>query len=196
MLISKAALGPAKSKCNILGATFLALSALCRALTPDFDPTIVNWNHPDVEYLMKHFKMAMASRDDEIAALRKSNEDLRRAYGELAAKYKALLEMYNRLAGKGAVAASGAPSSTDGGSGGDPARRRSYNVRKYKGYPRSPPPPAADSDPPPLRGTVERRTAMADDRFCRACGDPLSGPTAEYGKVTEDSAVGSWQVTD
>ena len=108
MLISKAALGPAKSKCNILGATFLALSALCRALTPDFDPTIVNWNHPDVEYLMKHFKMAMASHDDEIAALRKSNEDLRRAYGEPEAKCKALLEMYNRLAGKGAVAASGA----------------------------------------------------------------------------------------
>ena len=34
-------------------------------MTPDFDPTMVDWNNPDVEYMMKHFKMATANRDDE-----------------------------------------------------------------------------------------------------------------------------------
>ena len=63
---------------------------------PDFDPTRVDWNNPDVEYLMKHFKAVMTSRDDETAALTRSNEELRtgneelrRAYGELEAKYEA-----------------------------------------------------------------------------------------------------------
>ena len=76
-------------------------------MTPDFDPTRVDWNNPDVEYMMKHFKMATANRDDEIAALTKSNEELRRAYSELEAKYEALAGMHNRLTGKGGAAASG-----------------------------------------------------------------------------------------
>ena len=169
-------------------------------MTPDFDPTRVDWNNPDVEYMMKHFKMATANRDDEIAALTKSNEELRRVYSELEAKYEALAGMYNRLTGKGGAAASGAPAGAgaDDGRREDPARRRSYNVRKYQGYPRSPSPPhppAPYADPPPPRGHVERRTATADDRFCRMCGDPLSAPTAEYGKVTEDAAGARWQVT-
>ena len=42
-------------------------------MTPDFDPARVDWNNLYVEYMMKHFKMATASRDDEIAALIKSN---------------------------------------------------------------------------------------------------------------------------
>ena len=64
-------------------------------MTPDFDPTRVDWNNPDVEYLMKHFKMVTANRDDEIAALTKSNEELRMAYGKLEAKYDALIGMYS-----------------------------------------------------------------------------------------------------
>ena len=64
----------------------------------------MDWNNPDVEYLMKHFKMAMTSRDDEIAVLRKSNEELRMAYREPEAKYDALVAMYSRLAGKGSSA--------------------------------------------------------------------------------------------
>ena len=104
--------------------------------------------------------------------------------------------MYNRLTGKGGAAPSGAPAGAgaDDGRREDPARRRSYNVRKYQGYPRLVPPDSY-ADPPPPRGHVERRTATADDRFCSTCGDPLSAPTAEYGKVTEDSAGGRWQMT-
>ena len=64
-------------------------------MTLDFDPTRVDWNNPDVEYMMKHFKMATANRDDEIAALTKSNEELRRAYSELEAKYEALVGMHS-----------------------------------------------------------------------------------------------------
>ncbi len=164
-------------------------------MTPDFDLTRVDWNNPDVEYMMKHFKMAAANWDDEIAALTKSNEELRRVYSELEAKYEAHVGMHNRLTDKGGAAASGAPAGADGGRREDPARRRSYNVRKYQGYPRPPSPPSPYADPPPPRGHVGRRTAKANDRFCRTCGDPLSAPTAEYGKVTEDSAGARWQVT-
>ena len=164
-------------------------------MTPDFDPTRVDWNNPDVEYLMKHFKAVMTSRDDETAALTRSNEELRRAYGELEAKYEALVAMYDQLAGGGGAAGSGAPAGSDDGPREDPARRRSYNVRKYHGYPRPKPPSGLDADPPPPRGAVGRGTTTADDRFCRTCGDPLSWPTAEYGKVTEDSAGSRWQVT-
>ena len=111
-------------------------------MTPDFDPTRVDWNNPDVEYMMKHFKMATANRDDEIAALTKSNEELRRAYSELEAKYEALAGMHSRPTGKGGAAASGAPAGAgaDDGRREDPARQRSYNVRKYQGYPRPRPP--------------------------------------------------------
>ena len=87
-------------------------------MTPDFDPTRVDWNNPDVEYLMKHFKMAAANRDDEIAALTKSNEELRRAYSELEAKYEALAGMHNRPTGKGGAAASGAPAGAGADDGG------------------------------------------------------------------------------
>ena len=77
-------------------------------MTPDFDPTRVDWNNPDVEYMMKHFKMAAANWDDKIAALTKSNEELRRAYSELEAKYEALVGMHNRPTGKGGAVASSA----------------------------------------------------------------------------------------
>ena len=46
-------------------------------MTPDFGPTRVDWNNPDVEYLMKNFKMAMTNWNDEIVALTRSNEELR-----------------------------------------------------------------------------------------------------------------------
>ena len=97
-------------------------------MTPDFDPTRVDWNNPDVEYMMKHFKMAMANRDDETAALTKSNEELRRVYSELEAKYEALVGMYNLSTGRGSVAASGVPAGADDGRREDPARRRSYTA--------------------------------------------------------------------
>ena len=121
-------------------------------MTPDFDPTMVDWNNPDVEYMMKHFKMAAANWDDEIAALTKSNEELRRAYSELEAKYEAHVRMCNRPTGKGGAAASGAPAGADGGRREDPARRSSYNVRKYQGYPWPPSPPQLRTRIPLRRG--------------------------------------------
>ena len=96
----------------------------------------------------------------------------RRVYSELEAKYEAHVGMHNWLTDKGGAAASGAPAGADDGRREDPARRRSYNVRKYQGYPRPPSPPSPYADPPPPRGHVECRTAKADDHFCRTCGDP------------------------
>ena len=142
-------------------------------MAPDFDPTRVDWNNPDVEYLMKHFKMATTNRDDETAALTKSNEELRanneelrRVYSELEAKYETFAGMYNQLTGKGGAAASGAPAGADDGRREDPARRRSYNVRKYQGYPRPPSPQLRTQIPlrrggPSSAGRPRQTTASA-----------------------------------
>ena len=176
-------------------------------MTPDFDPTRVDWNNPDVEYLLKHFEMAMTNQNDKIAAstrtneeLRTSNEELRTEHRELEAKYEILVGLYNRLKEKGGMAGSGAPGGAPGAHDAradrhteDPARRRSYNVREYKGYPRPEPPPAGDAAP--RREVVIHRTATADDTFCRRCGGILSKPTATYEKITEDLADHRWQGT-
>ena len=84
-------------------------------MTPDFDPTRVDWNNPDVEYMMKHFEMAVTNQNDNIAALtrtneelRDSNEELRTEHRELEAKYEALVGMYNRLKEERGMAGSGA----------------------------------------------------------------------------------------
>ena len=45
-------------------------------MTPGFDPTQVDWNNPDVEYLMKDFERTMADYRDEIMSLTKSNNQL------------------------------------------------------------------------------------------------------------------------
>ena len=78
-------------------------------MTPDFDPTKVDWNNPDVEYLLKHFEMAMTNQNDKITAstrtneeLRTSNEELRTEHRELEAKYEIHVGLYNRLKEKGA----------------------------------------------------------------------------------------------
>ena len=166
-------------------------------MTPDFDPTRVDWNNPDVEYLIKHFKMATANRDDETAALTKSNEELRRAYSELEAKYEALAGMYNRLTGKGGRGRVRRPGWRWRRRRAERGSRKAAQLQREEvsGVPAAPSHPAPYADPPPPRGHVGRRTATADDRFCRTCGDPLSAPTAEYGKVTEDAAGARWQVT-
>ena len=99
------------------------------------------------------------------------------------------------------MAGSGAQGRAQGahGAGADrhaenPSKRRSYNVREYKGYPRPEPLPAGDAAP--RREVVIRRTATADDTFCRRCGGILSKPTATYEKVTEDLADRRWQGTE
>ena len=166
-------------------------------MTPDFDPTRVGWNNPDVEYMMKHFKMATANRDDEIAALTKSNEELRRAYSELEAKYEALAGMYNRLTGKGGAAASGAPAGAgaDDGRREDPARRRSYNVRKYQGYPQPPPPPISVRGSPSAEGARRAQDGHGRRPLLPHVRRPALRTHGRIREVTEDSAGARWQVT-
>ena len=130
-------------------------------MTHGFDPTQVDWNNPDMEYLMKNFERAMTDHRDEIVSLTRSNNQLASAKEQLAsknkeleercshleAKYDKLIGMYNELRdGAGNSAASGnLPKDPDAGSGttskqrsGD-GRRSSYNVRSFTGYPRPSP---------------------------------------------------------
>ena len=82
-------------------------------MTPGFDPTQVDWNNPDVEYLMKDFERTMVDYRDEIMSLTKSNnqlasekeqiasrnKELEERCSHLEAKYDRPIEMYNRLLG-------------------------------------------------------------------------------------------------
>ena len=182
-------------------------------MTPDFDPTSVDWNNPDVEYIMKHVKMAMTNRDDENEVLKKTigeltdaNSELTDANSELTdanneildhvkelqSKYDKLAEAYRLLEG-----GSGTVPDVDKHKEKDPSKRRSYNVREYNGYPRT---NAQDRKMVPVREVVIRRTAIADDSHCRTCGYMLSGITDRHDKVTEDVHGGkmlgtSWKVT-
>ena len=175
-------------------------------MTSDFNPTSVDWNNPDVEYIMKHVKMAMTNRDDENEVLKKTIGELTAANSELTAanseildhvkelqsKYDKLAEAYRLLEG-----GSGTVPDVDKHKEKDPSKRRSYNVREYNGYPRT---NAQDRKMVPVREVVIRRTAIADDSHCRTCGYMLSGITDRHDKVTEDVHGGkmlgtSWKVT-
>ena len=185
-------------------------------MTPGFDPTQVDWNNPDVEYLMKNFERAMADRRDEIVLLTKSNNQLASGKEQMAsknmeleerclhleAKYDKLIEMYNELRdGAGVVPSLGVlqkiqmpdpglrPSNTP-----ETARRSSYNVRKFTGYPR-PKSTARSEDNLPRRDHVVHEMMTADELVCRTCGSTLSRPTATYSKTTEDLINYQWQET-
>ena len=168
-------------------------------MTPGFDPTQVDWNNPDVEYLMKNFERAIADRRDEIVLLTKSNNQLASEKEQMASmnmeleerclhletKYDKLIEMYNKLrdgAGSGAVSGNTSKDS-DAGSGtmakqhsGD-RRRSSYNVRSFPEYPR-PKSTARSEDNLLRRDHVVHEMMTADELVCRTCGSTLSKPTA------------------
>ena len=107
-------------------------------MTSDFNPTSVDWNNPDVKYVMKHVKMAMTNRDDENEVLKKTIGELTAANSELTAanseildhvkelqsKYDKLAEAYRLLEG-----GSGTVPDVDKHKEKDPSKRRSYNVR-------------------------------------------------------------------
>ena len=63
-------------------------------MTLGFDPIPVDWNNPDVEYLMKNFERATADRRDEIVSLTKSSDQLASEKKHLASKNKELGERY------------------------------------------------------------------------------------------------------
>ena len=170
-------------------------------MTPDFDPTSVDWDNPDVKYVMKHAKVAMANRDGENDMLKKMISELKAANGELLEHVKDLRSKYDKLAEAYGLL-------EDGGRGSavpdtdkrkdDPSKRRRYNVRKYNGYPKS---KAPDKEAAvPSRIVAIRKTAVADDCHCRKCGHLLSRITDLHDKVTEDVHDGKllgtgWEVT-
>ena len=159
-------------------------------MTPGFDPTQVDWNNPDVEYLMKDFERTMADYRDEIMSLTKSNnqlaskkdqmvsekehmasknKELEERCSHLEAKYDRLIKVYNRLLdGAGNGVASDNPlvdpdtvSKTTPKRHPEGGRRSSYNVREFAGYP-LPKPPAGNEVGRPTSGHVVHETTTAD----------------------------------
>ena len=78
------------------------------------DPTKIDWNNPGVVYLTEYFEMATQARDEEIDQLKKQIAQLREENDQLKKYIK------GGSASKGAV-----------------GNKRCYNVRNFKGYPKT-----------------------------------------------------------
>ena len=138
------------------------------------DPTKVDWNNSSVVYLMKYFEAATKARDEEIEQLKKQI-----AY---------LIEENDQLKkhNKGGNASKGTA-----------GNKRSYNVRKFKGYPRTTKSSkktkntSSHQRPEPKIG-VERD---ADQTQCPQCGCVLSDPIETYSRVSEDLIDFKWTAT-
>ena len=78
------------------------------------DPAKVDWNNPSVVYLIKYFETATKARDEEIDQLKK----------QIAQLIEENDQLKRRIKGGNA-------------SKGTTGNKRSYNVRKFKGYPRT-----------------------------------------------------------
>ena len=169
--------------------TYLAVYVLCQHVTPEFDPTQVDWNNPNVKYLMKHFEMALSSKDKEIAELRKKNEQLEAKIAQLEAKIVQLAGAH----GQNNSRAPHNPGSPDDAGNSKPYQdKRSYNVREFTGYPRytsgtnSSPETYVECGP---AAVIER---IADEQTCRDCGGRLSDPTGTYSRETQDLVDYRW----
>ena len=92
------------------------------------DPTKVDWNNFSVVYLMKFFEAAIKARDEEIEQLKKQTEQLKKQTEQLKNQIAHLIEENDQLKkrNKGGNASKGTA-----------GNKRSYNVRNFKGYPKT-----------------------------------------------------------
>ena len=145
------------------------------------DPTKVDWNNSSVVYLMKYFEAATKARDEEIEQLKKQTEQLKKQIAYLIEENDQL-KKHN----KGGNASKG----TTG-------NKRSYNVRNFKGYPRT----AKSSKKTKNRSSHRRPEPKidvemdADQTQCPQCGCALSDPIEIYNRVSEDLIDFKWTAT-
>ena len=69
-------------------------------MTSGFDPTQVDWNNPDVEYLMKDFERTMVDYRDEIMSLTKSNNQLASEKEQLVSEKEHIASKNKELEGR------------------------------------------------------------------------------------------------
>ena len=145
------------------------------------DPTKVDWNNSSVVYLMKYFEAATKARDEEIEQLKKQTEQLKKQIAHLIEENDQL-KKHN----KGGNASKG----TTG-------NKRSYNVRNFKGYPKTAKSSkktknTSSHQRPEPKIDVERD---ADQTQCPQCGCALSDPIETYSRVSEDLIDFKWTAT-
>ena len=92
------------------------------------DPAKVDWNNPSVVYLIKYFETATKARDEEIDQLKKQIAQLIEENDQSEKQIAQLIEENDQL--KRRIKGGNASKGTTG-------NKRSYNVRKFKGYPRT-----------------------------------------------------------
>ena len=193
-------------------------------MTPGSDPTQVDWNNPDVEYLMKNFEIPMADRRDEIVSLTRSNNQAASEKGHLVsknkeleerclhleAKYDKLIEMYAKIrydAGNDAATGntpknSDAESSTTSKQRSRDSKKSSYNVRIFTWHPWHKP-HARNEDGRPRGDRVVHEMVTADGLVCVCvcvcacctCDSAPSSSVAAYPNTTKDPVNCPWQKT-
>ena len=166
------------------------------------DPTKVDWNNPSVVYLIKYFETATKARDEEIDQLKKQiaqlieeNDQSEKQIAQLIEEndqsekqIAQLIEENDQL--KRRIKGGNASKGTTG-------NKRSYNVRKFKGYPRT----AKSSKKTKNRSSHQRPEPKidverdADQTQCPQCGCALSDPIEIYNRVSEDLIDFKWTAT-
>ena len=152
------------------------------------DPTKVDWNNPSVVYLIKYFETATKARDEEIDQLKKQIAQLIEENDQSEKQIAQLIEENDQL--KRRIKGGNASKGTTG-------NKRSYNVRKFKGYPRT----AKSSKKTKNRSSHRRPEPKigverdADQTQCPQCGCALSDPIEIYNRVSEDLIDFKWTAT-
>ena len=139
-------------------------------MSQKLDISKVDWSNPDVNKVFEHFSAQFEQSRKEKKQL---EEKVRQLEEKVEQQAKEIMELKKKKHRS--------------------RKSRSYNVRKFKGYPR-----------PENRRTAQKtgktdmpvtRTMTADQRFCPHCGLELSEPTEEYTRMVEDMIEGRWHNT-
>lgn len=146
-------------------------------MMPGFDLEGIDWKNPDVNKLFEVLGKQFDQMDQEMKDLKKENRKVVAENDQLRSKIDELTKTIEELKNKR----------------GRSKKARSYNSRKFKGYPheetkKAPPEYARQS-----HATVHE---IVDHKFCPICGDPLSEYSSSYPRTGESIVDGRWANID
>ena len=142
----------------------------------------VDWSDKGIDHLVEVFRkkfIQMEKEKDEIIA-------------QQADRIKQLELEVARLSGS--LQSASDSSSDESSKGYNEDNTRSYNVRKFKGYPHVPSPARPR---PSYEDSIEfpAYRKLAQISTCPTCGDPLAQTATTYERTSEDVKDGRWAVT-
>ena len=147
-------------------------------MMPGFDLEGIDWKNPDVNKLFEVLGKQFDQMDQEMKDLKEENRKVVAENDQLRSKIDELTKTIEELKNK---------------RGRTTKKARSYNSRKFKGYPheetKKAPPKYARQSHATVHETV-------DHKFCPICGDLLSEYSSSYPRTGESIVDGRWANID